>query len=165
MGLSYDEVESLRQKYPDRLQTQSKIADIDYEKTWMVKLYAIGGMWALCGLFPLTSMMILAGLRKGSHYDASKSLFAPSMRRRTFKHSANTVLGFLLAYVTLQRYNYLESQAAGIWAIQATHVGNFKPKGNRFLERHFPEEEVAKYSTVEQRAHALRMWQDDNVMT
>eukprot|EP01064_Diplonema_japonicum_P022431 TRINITY_DN32218_c0_g1_i1.p1 TRINITY_DN32218_c0_g1~~TRINITY_DN32218_c0_g1_i1.p1 ORF type:complete len:188 (+),score=42.20 TRINITY_DN32218_c0_g1_i1:64-564(+) len=165
MGLSYEEVERLRTRYPDRLQTGSKLADLDTGKEYCIKAYAVGGMWASYGLFMMSNMLIVSNLKKGSHYDASVSIFAPSKRAKTFKLIGHTAGGFGLALAAYLYHTSIEKQTAAVWAIQAAHLGEFKPKGERFLDKHFPVEELEQYSTVAERARTLRMWQDKNVMS
>eukprot|EP01061_Rhynchopus_euleeides_P005609 TRINITY_DN14827_c0_g1_i1.p1 TRINITY_DN14827_c0_g1~~TRINITY_DN14827_c0_g1_i1.p1 ORF type:complete len:168 (+),score=36.45 TRINITY_DN14827_c0_g1_i1:112-615(+) len=163
MGLSYDEVEDLRRRYPDRLQTGSKIADYSSYKKFLAKTYAVAAGYGLMfGVFPLSTAMLASSLKKGSHYRASVSIFAPMYRRNTFIFIANIVGGFGLSYLCYSWHTAIEEQAAGVWAVQAAHLGGFKPKGPRFLEKYFPEEDLDRYATLEERKKDLRLWSEDN---
>eukprot|EP01063_Lacrimia_lanifica_P018917 TRINITY_DN25898_c0_g1_i1.p1 TRINITY_DN25898_c0_g1~~TRINITY_DN25898_c0_g1_i1.p1 ORF type:complete len:166 (+),score=44.54 TRINITY_DN25898_c0_g1_i1:56-553(+) len=165
MGLSYEEQLDHRRKYPDRLQTQSRIADIDENKQIAVKAYAIGCVWGLVGAFPLTQQIIIGGLKKGAHFDASKSLFSPSLRRATTRNLANLWCGLMVVVCSHLYHTNLERETAAIWSIQATHVGDYKPKSPKFVDKFFPVDDQVQYSTVDQRAKALKQWSNDNATT
>ena len=137
MGLSYDDVQDLRSRYPDRLQTASKIADYDFEKQFLVKMYAASATYAVVfGFFPLTTNMLLSNLKKGAHYRSSVSIFAPSHRRATMLYLANLGLGSALSAYCYWSHTQIEKEAAGVWAVQAAHLSDYKPKGPQFLDRY-----------------------------
>eukprot|EP00755_Sulcionema_specki_P025807 Sspe_Gene.84147::Locus_55234_Transcript_3_4_Confidence_0.333_Length_689::g.84147::m.84147 len=166
MGLSLEEVETLRKRYPDRLQTMSKLADFDVLKTWYLRAYVAGGIWGMYfGLYPLSEIFIMSRLKKGSHYLSGIPMTAPLNRYRLRKGLFHLVAGFSLCYLGFHMHNEVENKAAAVWAINATHVGDFRPKGQKFLDRHFPEEELSSYATAQNRMKVLRMWKDDNAMT
>eukprot|EP00754_Rhynchopus_humris_P039080 Rhum_TRINITY_DN21772_c0_g1::Rhum_TRINITY_DN21772_c0_g1_i1::g.174650::m.174650 len=163
MGLSYDDVQDLRSRYPDRLQTQSKIADYNYDKQFLVKMYAASATYALAfGFFPLTTNMLLSNLKKGAHYRSSVSIFAPSYRRSTMLYLANLGLGSALSAYCYWAHTQIEKETAGVWAVQATHHGTYKPKGPKFLDRYFPKSDLDVYASVNDRVKALKIWGEDN---
>eukprot|EP01060_Flectonema_neradi_P004255 TRINITY_DN12775_c0_g1_i1.p1 TRINITY_DN12775_c0_g1~~TRINITY_DN12775_c0_g1_i1.p1 ORF type:complete len:167 (+),score=23.98 TRINITY_DN12775_c0_g1_i1:52-552(+) len=166
MGLTEQEVERLRNRYPDRLQIMSRIADIDYRKEWLLKIYFIAGAWgALVGLFPFMTMVISSQMKKESHWDGSVSVFAKAKRVRTRRHLKNTFLGFGIAAFCYFTHCNEEREAAALWSINATHITDAKPKGEKFLDRNFPLSEQNKYATADQRIKVITDWENDNAMT
>ena len=137
MGLTETEVERLRCRYPDRLQIMSRISEIDYRKQWLLKTYAIGGVWgAVVGLFPFMTMTVTSQLKKDSHWDGSVSVWAKSKRHRTLKHMRHMFLGFGVSFMCYYIHCIEEREAAALWAINATHITDAKPKGERFLDKY-----------------------------
>ena len=137
MGLSYDEVENLRKVYPDRLQTGSKIADCQQRKVMYAKSYAWASAWAVVfGFFPLSSRMIMSNLKQGAFYTASVSIFAPKLRRTTFLYIGNLLGGSAVAAYCYRKHTSIEEVTAGVWAVQAAHMGTFRPKGPKFVDKY-----------------------------
>eukprot|EP00756_Hemistasia_phaeocysticola_P050028 Hpha_TRINITY_DN24668_c0_g1::TRINITY_DN24668_c0_g1_i1::g.147355::m.147355 len=166
MGLTAGEVESLRVKYPDRLQVLSKLADIDTQKIWYMRMYFGGIIWGtFAGFRGIWQVLHYSRMKKGSHFRAGSPIFGPTNRMYLLRAIAHTIIGYGSTYWAWQQHCKVEDETQALWSINAVHMGAYKPRSENFLDTHFPEEERGQYATVEERMKVLKLWQNENATT